>query len=90
VVHKTWRLETVGEIYNPGYSVLRGLIWAQCIEQNWPQGDQRWEASAPLNRLGQPEDFADACLFLVSPAARWITGAELRVTGGVMTNQFFC
>ncbi|GMQ90060.1 MAG: hypothetical protein BMS9Abin10_0405 [Gammaproteobacteria bacterium] len=33
-----------------------------------------------------PEDVADACLFLASPAARWITGSNFRVDGGVMAN----
>ena len=38
----------------------------------------------PLGRLGEPEDIADACLFLASPAARWITGQNLVVDGGVL------
>ena len=50
---------------------------------------ERWQKSAPLTRLGQPADVADACLFLASPAARWITGADLRVDGGVMTKQIY-
>jgi NAD(P)-dependent dehydrogenase (short-subunit alcohol dehydrogenase family) len=49
----------------------------------------RWTRTAPLRRLGTPEDVADACLFLASPAARWITGASLTVDGGVMTHQIF-
>jgi NAD(P)-dependent dehydrogenase (short-subunit alcohol dehydrogenase family) len=32
---------------------------------------------------------ADACLFLASPGARWITGASLTVDGGMMTHQIF-
>jgi NAD(P)-dependent dehydrogenase (short-subunit alcohol dehydrogenase family) len=70
-------------------TVSPGLIWAKGIEQSWPDGVQRWKKKAPLTRLGQPEDVADACIFLASPAARWITGAELRVDGGVMTSQIF-
>lgn len=45
----------------------------------------RWKARAPLSRLGQPEDVADACLFLASPAARWITGHNLVVDGGMLS-----
>jgi NAD(P)-dependent dehydrogenase (short-subunit alcohol dehydrogenase family) len=69
--------------------VSPGLIWREGIENTWPEGVDRWQKAAPLTRLGQPDDVADACLFLASPAARWITGANLRVDGGVMTKQIF-
>ena len=36
----------------------------------------------PLRRLGTPEDVADAVLFLVSDASRWVTGTVLDVAGG--------
>jgi NAD(P)-dependent dehydrogenase (short-subunit alcohol dehydrogenase family) len=36
----------------------------------------------PLGRMGEPDDIADAALFLLSPASRWITGSVLHVTGG--------
>jgi len=39
-------------------------------------------ATVPLGRLGEPEDVADACLFLASPLARYISGASLVVHGG--------
>ena len=68
-------------------SVAPGLIWREGLEQSWPEGVKRWVQAAPLQRLGQPEDVADACLFLASPAARWITGAMLAVDGGMLTNQ---
>ena len=67
-------------------SVSPGLIHRQGIEEQWPEGVARWHAAAPLNRLGTPEDVADACLFLASPLARWITGADLVVDGGVLAH----
>ncbi len=70
-------------------AVAPGLIWREGIEQDWPEGVARFLDHAPLQRLGHPEDVADAVLFLVSPAARWITGASLTVDGGVMTNQVY-
>jgi NAD(P)-dependent dehydrogenase (short-subunit alcohol dehydrogenase family) len=70
-------------------AVSPGLIWREGIEQGWPEGVERYRAAAPLRRLGRPEDVADACLFLASPGARWITGANLVVDGGVMTHQIF-
>lgn len=69
--------------------VSPGLIWREGIETDWADGVKRWEQAAPLKRLGQAEDVADACLFLASSAARWITGINLRVDGGIMTKQIF-
>lgn len=37
----------------------------------------------PLGRLGTPEDIGNAVVFMASPAASWITGQCLYVTGGL-------
>lgn len=65
-------------------AVSPGLIWRPGIEEGWPEGVGRWRRAAPLERLGRPEDVADACLFLASSAARWITGVNLPVDGGIL------
>jgi 3-oxoacyl-[acyl-carrier protein] reductase len=36
----------------------------------------------PLRRIGQPEDIADAIVFLTSEQARWLTGQVIKVSGG--------
>ena len=36
----------------------------------------------PLGRIGQPDDMASAVLFLLSDDASYITGQDMRVTGG--------
>lgn len=64
-------------------SISPGLIYRDGIEEGWPEGVERWKNAAPLARLGRNEDVADAVLFLISDAARWITGADLLVDGGV-------
>jgi NAD(P)-dependent dehydrogenase (short-subunit alcohol dehydrogenase family) len=66
-------------------TVSPGLIDRPGLEQDWPQGVQRWLASAPLGRLGTADEVGDACVFLCSDLARFITGADLVVDGGVLT-----
>lgn len=46
------------------------------------EGIKRVAAIMPMGRMGLPEDIGDACLFLSSPLASWITGANLVVHGG--------
>lgn len=54
----------------------------------WETVTQRAAPSAngnvPLGRFGQPEDIAQAILFLCSPASNWITGTVLDVNGGML------
>jgi NAD(P)-dependent dehydrogenase (short-subunit alcohol dehydrogenase family) len=43
-----------------------------------------WNAAHPLGRFGQPEEVAEAVLFLASDRASFITGTILRVDGGLL------
>jgi NAD(P)-dependent dehydrogenase (short-subunit alcohol dehydrogenase family) len=40
------------------------------------------EATVPLGRLGEPEDVGDTCLYLASPLASYVSGANLLLHGG--------
>ena len=64
-------------------AVSPGLIAREGIEENWPQGVANWHENAPLQRMGDAADVADAVLFLLSPASRWISGVNLVVDGGM-------
>ncbi|QYX57670.1 7-alpha-hydroxysteroid dehydrogenase [Roseovarius sp. SCSIO 43702] len=44
--------------------------------------ETRMLSHTPINRLGEPGDMANAALFLCSPAASWISGQILTVSGG--------
>src|SRR3984957_7862943 len=46
-----------------------------------------FNAMHPLGRNGQPEDAAEALLFLASDQANWITGVILSVDGGIMAGR---
>ena len=56
---------------------------------NTPMHEGLWEVAAayyqnsvPLGRLAEPEDIADVVVFLVTDAARYITGQTIHVNGG--------
>jgi 3-oxoacyl-[acyl-carrier protein] reductase len=50
------------------------------VEQEY----QRQVSEIPLGRMGKPEEFANAAVFLVSPAAAFINGVMLPVDGGII------
>lgn len=64
-------------------AVSPGLIDRPGLAADWPEGVDRWGRAAPLSRLGTPADVANACVFLASPLASWLTGHNLVVDGGV-------
>ncbi|WP_161530912.1 3-oxoacyl-[acyl-carrier-protein] reductase [Riemerella anatipestifer] len=46
---------------------------------------QGWRETIPLKRGGQPEDVANACVFLGSELSSYVTGQVLNVDGGMLT-----
>jgi NAD(P)-dependent dehydrogenase (short-subunit alcohol dehydrogenase family) len=62
----------------------RELVWEAGLRNMAPDAVRaEYVALTPLGRLEEPEDVADAVVFLASDAARFITGEALNVTGGV-------
>jgi len=55
-------------------------MWATVTQRAAPSAN----GNVPLGRFGQPEDIAQAILFLCSPASNWITGTVLDVNGGML------
>jgi 3-oxoacyl-[acyl-carrier protein] reductase len=43
---------------------------------------RKFPQEAGIARFGKPEEIADLLAYLVSPAARWMTGASVRMDGG--------
>lgn len=52
-----------------------------------PQARKVLEERLPLARIGEPEDVANAVLFLASDEASWITGVILNVDGGKSASE---
>jgi NAD(P)-dependent dehydrogenase (short-subunit alcohol dehydrogenase family) len=67
-------------------TVSPGLVDRPGLERDWPDGVRRWQAAAPLRRLGTPADVGNACVFLASPLSGWISGHDLVIDGGVSTH----
>jgi 3(or 17)beta-hydroxysteroid dehydrogenase len=68
---------------NPG-AINTPMLQASIDRTENPERYARLMAEkAPLGRIGEPEDIANAALFLASDEAGFITGAELNVDGGV-------
>jgi NAD(P)-dependent dehydrogenase (short-subunit alcohol dehydrogenase family) len=64
-------------------TVSPGLVERPWLAAEWPDGMASWQRSAPLGRLGRASDIGDACVFLASPMAGWISGHDLVVDGGM-------
>ncbi|HKW75790.1 MAG TPA: SDR family oxidoreductase, partial [Terriglobales bacterium] len=43
----------------------------------------QWSAEIPLRRVGQPQEIADAILWLASERASYLTGQTLLIDGGI-------
>ncbi len=67
-------------------SVSPGMI-RTALTEPWfeflPHEVDRFLRSTPLGRIGEPEDIADVVVFLCSDAARFITGQNIVVDGGL-------
>lgn len=65
----------------PGSIEFEDGLWARRREQD-PTLYHGTLAKIPFGRFGQPQEIANAALFLCSPLAGWITGHTLNVDGG--------
>lgn len=65
---------------NPGLIETEGVHSAGFIGSDFQKGI---EATAPLGRIGQPDDIAPVAVFLASSDAKFVTGETLNVSGGV-------
>ena len=69
-------------------AVLPGAIETEALSRFFDQKDPELRNTIAdhtrLKRMGTPDDVASAAIYLASPAASWVTGLLLEVTGGEM------
>ncbi|WP_029688085.1 SDR family oxidoreductase [Thermoanaerobacter sp. A7A] len=63
--------------------------WKKNREAKKPQLTEEDHLQHPAGRVGKPEDVANACLFLCSEEASFITGANLIVDGGMTVKMIY-
>ena len=56
--------------------------WAPAHNLTVEEAIKKFPEQAGITRLGKPEEVADLMAYLVSPAAKWMTGSSVRMDGG--------
>ena len=61
------------------------MVWTDLIlkdgisEEELKEDEQKY----PLKRYGNPDDIANLAVYMLSDASSWMTGSNVRITGGV-------
>ena len=66
-------------------AVAPGVTRTDMVAALPPEMVERISSGIPLGRVGEPEDIANAFLYLASSQASYVTGVTLRVDGAAMT-----
>ena len=64
---------------SPGYMLT--ALTRKILDEN-PELNKTWTSLVPVGKMGRPEDLMGAVTYLLSDAAGYVTGADLRVDGG--------
>ncbi len=56
--------------------------WAPAHNMSVEEATRRFPEEAGISRYGEPEEIASLLAFMVSPDAKWMTGASVRMDGG--------
>jgi NAD(P)-dependent dehydrogenase (short-subunit alcohol dehydrogenase family) len=56
--------------------------WAPAHNMSIEEATKQFPEKAGISRYGRPEEIADLLAFMVSPAAKWMTGTSIRMDGG--------
>jgi 3-oxoacyl-[acyl-carrier protein] reductase len=65
-------------------AIAPGYVLTEMVEAIPEKAIQAIEAKTPVKRLGKPEEIAAACVYLSSDEAAFVTGAVLKIDGGLV------
>jgi NAD(P)-dependent dehydrogenase (short-subunit alcohol dehydrogenase family) len=63
-------------------SISPGPVITEGVVVEWGEGVKELGSTMPIGRTGEPEEIAEAILFLASPRSSYVTGATLAADGG--------
>ncbi|KAK3388942.1 hypothetical protein B0T20DRAFT_89514 [Sordaria brevicollis] len=69
---------------SPGYMLT--ALTKKILDEN-PDLKEKWTSLIPQGQMGNPEDLMGPVTFLLSDASRYVTGADLRVDGGILVRR---
>ena len=69
-------------------AIAPGLVKTDMAKALWQPAEEAIAAHTPLHRLGEPQDIANAALFLASDLSSWVTGQTIVVDGGALLGGF--
>ena len=66
-------------------AITPGFIETEMTAKLDPKDIEKWRKDVPLNRGGEPEEVANACVYFASDLSSYVTGQTLNVDGGLLT-----
>ena len=68
-------------------AIAPGLVRTELVRALWEKNEENFNERLPLGRIGEPEDIANAAVFLASDNSSWMTGQAMIIDGGALVRH---
>jgi NAD(P)-dependent dehydrogenase (short-subunit alcohol dehydrogenase family) len=68
-------------------AIAPGIVRTQLARALWENNEDLLNERTPLGRIGEPEDIAQAAVFLAGDTSSWMTGQTMVVDGGALVRS---